>query len=175
MNEKRNETLEALYSRYAKGLYFYLLKMSGSDSIAEDLVQETFYRATLALSGKPILDAKAWLYMVARNAYLDEWRRRQRRKWIPFVESILPKESIISPDGIPERSLLENEAKQEMESILESLPEKHRTIYYLREFEGFTYQELESVMGISESQVKVTLHRARKRVDEMAKSRRERG
>ncbi|MGE7115155.1 RNA polymerase sigma factor [Lysinibacillus sp. NPDC047702] len=49
MDRQRMNELELLYKEYAKSLYYFLLKMSGSVHIAEDLVQETFVRATVSL------------------------------------------------------------------------------------------------------------------------------
>lgn len=166
MSEQRQQSLEDVYRHYAKPLYFYLLKMSGSEITAEDLVQETFCRATVSLSSKKVEDVRAWLFKVARNAYLDEWRRRNRWKWLPFIEEALPK-AYISPYGLPEEALLTLEVKQELADLMAFLPENYRTILYLREFEQFSYQELCESLSLTESQVKVTLHRARKRLQQL--------
>lgn len=80
MDDGRSNELDNLYRKYTKPLYYFLLKLSGSHQLAEDLVQETFVRATISLSFYQNEDVRAWLFKVARNAYLDEWRRRQRRK-----------------------------------------------------------------------------------------------
>lgn len=168
MPRRRNNTLDDLYRRYAKQLYFYLLKMSGQQELAEDLVQETFYRATVTLSVKEITDARAWLFKVARHAYLDEWRKRQRWQWLPFIEEILPKNELVSPDGLPEKQLAEQETAADLETLMAFLPENYRTILYLREYEQFTYLELQETLELTDSQVKVTLHRARRRLKQLA-------
>ncbi len=80
--------LENLYKQYAKTLYFYLLRLSGSKQLAEDLTQETFVRATIHLNEYEGEEARAWLFKVARNAYLDEWRKQKRRKTIPLFINI---------------------------------------------------------------------------------------
>ncbi|MBP3040552.1 hypothetical protein J9303_13760 [Bacillaceae bacterium Marseille-Q3522] len=74
------QELDELYRHYAKPLYFYLLKFSGSPQMAEDLKQETFVRATISFSVHHQEKVKAWLFKVARNAYLDEWRKRMRNQ-----------------------------------------------------------------------------------------------
>lgn len=166
----RNQSkLEDLYSRYARPLYFYLLKLSGSSQLAEDLTQETFVRATISLHTYDGEDARAWLFQVARNAYLDEWRKQSRRKVVPILSFFSSKEEMLSPYGIPEDDLLQREQKRELEDLLQFLPEQYRSILYLREYENFSYQEIMQALQLSEDQVKVTLHRARKRLASLAK------
>lgn len=164
MDEKRKQKLDDLYRSYAKGLYYYLLRMSGSSVIAEELVQETFYRATISLSLYKHQEVKPWLYKIARNCYIDEWRKRQRWKWVPFFE----KEEMKSPYGVPEDHAIKKETKQELKDLLDLLPENYRTILYLREYEGFSYEEIEETMGLNASQVKVNLHRARKKLQQLS-------
>lgn len=156
--------LEDLYKKYAKDLYYYLLKLSGSPQLAEDLTQETFVRATIYLNNYEGEEAKAWLFKVARNAYLDEWRKQKRRKTFPLLSILSPKEEMISPYGIPEDSLLTQEEQQRVEDLLSFLPEQYRSIIYLREYAQFSYKEIMETLQLTEQQVKVTLHRARKRL-----------
>ncbi|THE12027.1 sigma-70 family RNA polymerase sigma factor [Bacillus timonensis] len=161
--------LSNLYKQYAKPLYFYLLKLSGSAQLAEDLTQETFVRATISLHKYDGEEARAWLFKVARNAYLDEWRKQNRRKYIPFLSIFSSKEEMVSPYGIPEETLLKQEQHKQLEDLLSFLPEQYRSILYLREFEEFSYQEIMEALQLTEEQVKVTLYRARKRLSFLAK------
>lgn len=168
MDYGRRDELDQLYRSYAKPLYYFLLKMSGSSHLAEDLTQETFVRATVSLSFYEQEDVRAWLFKVARNAYLDEWRKRQRRKWVPFADYLFSKNEMISPYGLPEEEVLLEEEKEDLLNLLGYLPEQYRTIIYLREYETFSYEEIQETLDMSESQVKVTLHRARKRLSLLA-------
>ncbi|WP_217587941.1 sigma-70 family RNA polymerase sigma factor [Lentibacillus saliphilus] len=160
--------LEKLYKQYAKTLYFYLLRLSGSKQLAEDLTQETFVRATVHLNKYEGEEARAWLFKVARNAYLDEWRKQKRRKTIPLLSVFSSKEDMISRYGIPEDSLLMQETQQQLEDLLFFLPEQYRSIIYLREYEEFSYKEIMETLQLTEGQVKVKLHRARKRLSSLA-------
>jgi RNA polymerase sigma-70 factor (ECF subfamily) len=155
--------LDQIYRRYAEGLYYYLLHLSGSPSLSEELVQETFYRATISLARFKHQEVKPWLYKIARNTYIDEWRRRKRWKWVPFFE----RKEMVSPYGTPEVEMVHKENIQELEEILQLLPENYRTIIYLREYEGFSYEDIQEAMDLSEGQVKITLFRARKRLKEL--------
>ncbi|MFJ7733759.1 sigma-70 family RNA polymerase sigma factor [Lysinibacillus sp. NPDC097231] len=168
MDRQRKNELEQLYEKYAKSLYYFLLKMSGSVHIAEDLVQETFVRATISLSFYKEEDVRAWLFKVARNTYLDEWRKQKRRRTIPFAH-LFWKDELLSPYGLPEADILMQEVTEDIQSLFNFLPENYRMILYLREYEQFTYHELQEALDLSEGQVKVLLHRARKRLAEIAK------
>lgn len=164
---RRNE-LDKLYRKYTKPLYYFLLKLSGSHQLAEDLTQETFVRATVSLSFYQQEDVRAWLFKVARNAYLDEWRRRQRRKWVPFADYLFSGEEMVSPYDLPEDEAIKEETSRDLQELLSYLPEQYRTILHLREVEQFSYQEICEALDLSESQVKVTIHRARKRLAQIA-------
>ena len=163
MNKKRRESLDELYRTYAEQLYYFLLKLSGSPSAAEDLVQETFVRATISLHQVEGSSARAWLYKVARNVYLDEWRRRKRWSWVPFFQDT----EMISPYGVPEEEMDRVEESQMLAELLYRLPENYRSIIHLREIEEMSYEEIAQTLDMKEGQVKVTLHRARKKLQEL--------
>nr|WP_259548209.1 sigma-70 family RNA polymerase sigma factor [Heyndrickxia oleronia] len=74
---------------------------------------------------------------------------------------------MVSPYGTPEVEMVHKENIQELEEILQLLPENYRTIIYLREYEGFSYEDIQEAMDLSEGQVKITLFRARKRLKEL--------
>lgn len=167
--KKQTLKLENLYKQYARPLYYYLLKLSGSEQLAEDLTQETFVRATIKIHSYEGEEVRAWLFKVARNAYIDEWRKQKRRKSIFLLSLFNTKEEMMSPYGIPDESILDKELNQELEDLLKYLPEQYRSIIYLREYEAFSYKEIMDTLLLSEDQVKVTLHRARKRLASIAK------
>ncbi|WP_342430334.1 sigma-70 family RNA polymerase sigma factor [Neobacillus sp. FSL H8-0543] len=166
----RNQSiqLEDLYKQYARPLYLYLLKLCGSIPLAEDLTQETFVRATIHLHTYEGEEARAWLFKVARNTYLDEWRKHKRRRTIPLLSIFSSKVEMISPYGVPEESLLTEELNQQLEGLLKFLPEQYRSIIYLREYEQFSYKEIMNALQMTEEQVKVTLYRARRRLATLA-------
>lgn len=168
LKNKRRDDLEMVYINFAKPLYFYLLKLTGSAHTAEELVQETFYRATLSLDLYAGGEVKGWLFKVARNAYLDEWRKRKRWNWVPFYDILTNSTEFISPYGVPEETLQAKITSETVEDILALLAESYRSILYLREFEQFTYEEIAMALDLSLAQVKVNLYRARQRFKQLA-------
>ncbi|MGP4105593.1 sigma-70 family RNA polymerase sigma factor [Virgibacillus sp. L01] len=122
-------------------------------------MQETFYRAKISLEVKNMAQAKAWLFKVARNLFID-WTRKSKSEQ-RMVERIQLERTVTNSIGNPEEQL---EKKQEqIEEVLSLLPERMRTILYIREIQGFTYLEVATAMNLSVSQVKTTLFRARKK------------
>lgn len=136
--------------------------------MAEELVQETFYRATLSLDLYENGQVKSWLFKVARHAYMDEWRKRKRWKWIPFYDYLSNSRDFVSPYGVPEEILIKREVINAVEDIMKLLPENYRTIIHLRECEQFSYEELSETMDLSLNQVKVNLYRARQRFKQIS-------
>ncbi|MBU9675080.1 sigma-70 family RNA polymerase sigma factor [Planococcus sp. CP5-4] len=164
----KNQQLEQLFKLYSKPLYYFLWKLSGSSHLAEDLTQETFVRATISLHTYQGEQARAWLFKVARNIYIDEWRKRKRRESIPLVNRFKPAEEMISPYGLPEDTALAQEQRDDLNMLFDYLPERYRTILYLREVAEFSYSEIANAMDLSVDQVKVTLHRSRKKLETIA-------
>lgn len=64
---------------------------------------------------------------------------------------------------VPEEELARKSRQEELEEILHQLPERMRSILYLREIQGLSYKELETALNLNASQVKTTLHRAREK------------
>ncbi|MDE0582383.1 sigma-70 family RNA polymerase sigma factor [Planococcus sp. A6] len=167
----KNQQLEQLFKLYSKPLYYFLWKLSGSSHLAEDLTQETFVRATISLHTYQGEQARAWLFKVARNIYIDEWRKRKRRESIPLVNRFKPAEEMISPYGLPEDTALAQEQRDDLNMLFDYLPEHYRTILYLREVAEFSYAEIATAMDLSVDQVKVMLHRSRKKLETIAQQR----
>ena len=165
----RRDNLDALYRQHMKSIYYYLFKMCGNAQLAEDFVQETFVRATISLKEAKPEHARAWLFQVARNVYLDEWRKQERRKNNPLFQLFLRQKEMISPYGEPEQELLAAEHEKILDSALKQLPENYRTVYILRELEHFSYEEISTLLQLSQENVKVLLHRARKKVNVLLK------
>ncbi|WP_271853259.1 sigma-70 family RNA polymerase sigma factor [Planococcus maritimus] len=164
----KKQQLEQLFKLYSKPLYYFLWKLSGSSHLAEDLTQETFVRATISLHTYQGEQARAWLFKVARNIYIDEWRKRKRRESIPLINRFKPAEEMISPYGLPEDTALAQEQRDDLNMLFNYLPEHYRTILYLREVAEFSYSEIANTMDLSVDQVKVTLHRSRKKLETIA-------
>ena len=133
--------------------------------IAEDLTQETFERFYVKNMTFPSEDdAKYWLLRVAKNLALNHIRRNKRE--IQMIEKIkkVPVDNS-QKEGIGK--LIEEENKKEVRLAISQLPENLRLVIQLKEFSDLDYKSIGKVLGISETNVKVRVHRARKKLEEL--------
>ncbi|WP_342575358.1 sigma-70 family RNA polymerase sigma factor [Paenibacillus sp. FSL M8-0142] len=139
-----------------------MYSLSYDHHTAEDLVQETFYRAYLYLEDWKNERIKPWLFRVAHNAYVDYQRKASRSivKDAAFFARMVDRDT-------PEITLLQQEVQREIGRMLADIPEKQRQAVLLVDFHQFTYQEAADIMGITLSHIKITLFRARQRLREM--------
>lgn len=143
-------------------LFRMALRITLDRAEAEDVVQDTLMKLwreheTLA----SIDNLEAWSLTLCRNRALDIVKRSGRDNLQLDVERDSPVETT-SPDSIMERQ----EGIARVRALMNTLPEVQRSIMELRDIEGHTYQEISAILSITESQVKVYLHRARQKVRE---------
>ena len=141
--------IESFYRLHANSVYSYLISLSRDRTRAEDLMQETFVKATRALGGYRGGSPRAWLFSIARNVFLDDVRRRGRRP-------VLVEEHDVA--GPAESDPVEHDA---IERALQLLPERQRTALLLSDRIGFSGTEVAAALGITEGSARVLIHRAR--------------
>jgi RNA polymerase sigma-70 factor, ECF subfamily len=156
------EELAALYGDLAPRLYSYIRRLTGDESVAQDILQETFLRATEHYLIANTTLKPAWFYTVARNYYLDLIRRHSKHSSGVMVEN-----TDAAASDSPEAAWETKEQKRVVQDVLNALPENYRTVLVLREFEELSYRDIGAVMGLTMAQVKVTLYRARQRFREL--------
>ncbi|MGE5701006.1 MAG: sigma-70 family RNA polymerase sigma factor [Clostridia bacterium] len=151
--------IEEMYRMHIKEIYAYLYRLTRNEKQAEDLTQDTFTRAFQYLDLYNGEKVWPWLFKVAYHAFVD-WYRKQKNQVLIDPSSM---EAILSQSDFqrsPEQQLLEKEVWH----LLSFLPDKQRQVLLLRYKHQFTCAEIGSVLGISEADVKMTLHRGRTRV-----------
>ena len=137
-----------------------------NQEIAEDLVQEAFERFYVKNISFPTMDeAKYWLLRVSKNLALNHTRRNKRE--IQLVEKVkkLPGETVNFFDS--SKAVIEEEERRNVREAVNSLPENLRSVIQLKEYSGLDYKAIGKVLGISETNVKVRVHRARKKLEEI--------
>ena len=133
---------------------------------AKDLVQETFLKAYKALdSYVEGTNAKAWLFKILKNAYINQYRKKSRRPAkVDFEEFIGyqdKEESSIAEYQDLREEIFENLLGDEVTVAINSLPIDFRTVILLCDVEGFTYEEIAKIIDIPIGTVRSRLHRAR--------------
>jgi len=132
--------------------------LGGRVALAQDLAQESFLQLHRTAWGSlPPEQARFWLYRVARNLTINEFRKAQTRHRLfdRVVEVMLPRRRN------PEEEYEVQERQELVLDMLQVLPEDQRTALLLREQEQLSYREIGEVMKASESKVKVDIFRAR--------------
>jgi RNA polymerase sigma-70 factor (ECF subfamily) len=129
---------------------------------AEDVVQDTLLKVWEQRSQWEQIDnLEAYAFQVCRNRALDVTKRMGRNiKSLDVVDN----EQLTTDNGL--QSIEAREQLSLVRRLMDNLPEIQRTIMELRDIEGRTYQEIAQVLSISETQVKVYLHRARTKIKE---------
>jgi len=148
------------YERKILAFIFHMLKSSNLESMAEDLCQETFYKAYRSLQTFREVEASfsTWLYTIARNTVLSELRKQKMQQVSLEDSGIQPQ---VSADSQPEHSILRHEKVSMVRKAINNLPEKQRSALILREYYQLDYQEIASILGQTVSSVKSLLFRAR--------------
>ena len=124
--------------------------------MAEDLLQDTFFRAYLYLEDCPPDNVKPWLFRVAYNAFIDNVRKNKRTSPMDF-ETL---NNIEDPKSA-EEDLLIKEQISLVKRVMKNMPQKQKEALKLCVFKGLSYKEASEIMGISMSHIKILVFRAR--------------
>ena len=157
--------LDGLYRELQPELVRYAEGMLGNRADAEEAVQDAFLAATrVSANGAPgFAEARPWLYRVTRNASIDRIRRRKLSVAIEDVAETQPSEDVSLQHAA--------ELSVDLEVLrigLDRLGEQQRSALVLRELSGLAYADIAEVLGVSESNVKVLIFRARKSLQALA-------
>ena len=158
--------LAALVEAHHQTVYNVARRMCGNEHDAEETLQETFLSAITALprfEGHSRLSP--WLYRIPTNQCLPRRRAAGARPQTVPVEdgdgdTPAPR-FFVDWSGLPETALLDDELHEVMEAAIATLPPDLRIVFIWRDLEGLSTAETAGVVGISEANVKVRLHRAR--------------
>lgn len=173
INDGNPHLMESLVGKYSRRLYNFGLKICRNPTDAEDLVQDTFINMIRYMKYfRYETKFKNWLYRVAVTACI---RMRKKSKFAPDIEismddadfkDALEAQSCGSLTEEPIDKLISLESEQIVKNAIQALPPQYRLILVLRDMEGFSVEETSKITGLSQSNVKVRLHRARHQVRE---------
>jgi RNA polymerase sigma-70 factor (ECF subfamily) len=145
--------------RHYRPVYAYAAAMLKNPVDAEDVTQEAFERYWRLGAG--VKSPRQWLIRVTRNLCLDRLRVAGR------VVAYPDEEAIVDPSGRdPEWHYSQAQLSDELEQLIDGLPEPQRSLIVLFDLQGMTGMECADMLGININQVKVYLHRARRRLRE---------
>lgn len=149
--QQYNEIVEL----YSDNVYRFILKSIGNQQEAEDVVQGAFERLWKNKTNVDFKKAKSYLFTTAYHMMIDNIRKGKREKYIEEYETNKYSHSDTYSD-----------LSEILTDALNRLPENHKQLVLLRDYEGYSYKEIGEITELSESQVKVYIFRARKTLKE---------
>ena len=148
---------EEVYQRYFSDVYKYVLVLSGDEHVAEEVTQETFFKALTAIGTfRGDCQLRVWLCQIARNQYLSLCRERKRAG--PSAEE--------PGDGGIEDRFADREDARRLHILLHQLPEPYKEVFSLRTFGELPFSQIGELFGKTESWARVTYFRARRKLKE---------
>ena len=151
------EDFEAVYRQHGRTVYGYLLSLSRDPDLAEELTQETMFRAILNIGAfRGECAVPVWLCQIAKHLYFAH--RKKRGRHVPLEEAAL------QSGGDMAAGLEDRETAGEILALLETLEEPYRQVFALHVLGGVPLAEISRLFGKSESWARVTCHRARAKI-----------
>jgi RNA polymerase sigma-70 factor, ECF subfamily len=149
-----------LYERHSSRIFGFCLSRLGSREEAEDAVQTTFLNVQRGLGRGVVPEYElAWLFKIAQNVCHNRHQSARRRGRVEAAHDLDALQDVIaSPDRSPAVSLAE------LTQALGAIPTRQRRALLLREFQGYSYEEIASELGISVAAVETLLFRARRAI-----------
>jgi len=153
------ENDEKLYEAYYMRVFSYAMTLAQDKTQAEEITQETFFRAFTRKSAfRGEADEATWLCAIVKNCFLDEKRRYGRSE-------ALPEEMPDHGKGV-EQSVADRDASLRIHMALHTLEEPYREVFELRIFGELSFRDIGLIFGKTENWARVTYHRARLRLQE---------
>jgi RNA polymerase sigma-70 factor (ECF subfamily) len=161
---------DELVRTYSGSIFHVAYRMLGDSAEASDAVQEIFLKVFRNISGfKGEAALKTWIFKIAFSEILNRlrwWKRRHRFATMslddqPNGNGTSLSHIVASPGPTPEQVLQSKEQEASIQQALAKLSSDHRSIIVLRDIEGFSYNEIADVLGVSIGTVKSRLARAR--------------
>ena len=151
-----SRALGELYDRYSGKIYTYILYRVGDESLAEDLTANVFIKVLGAIQSSRAWDLSfsGWLYRIAHNAVVDDFRRRKNRIALPLDERLVATQD--DPVATAEGRI----ALESVKGAMVFLTEEQRTVVELKFFEQLSNLEVARVMGKTEGAIKSLQYRA---------------
>lgn len=135
---------------FSDGIYRFLLKSVRNDELARDLVQDSFLKLWIKRGDVNFQKAKSYLFTTAYHTMIDYIRKNERVEKMEGNEQHIP--------SVTEHY---SDLKEILDMAVAKLPDIQKSVILLRDYEGYSYQEIGEICELSEAQVKVYIYRAR--------------
>ena len=143
------QAFQALYEKTSRSLWAYLARVSGRGDVADDILQETFFR--FLVRNPPAMDSlsvRTYLFRIATNLLHDRWRRNRNAKSLETIEHGFTYDA---------------EAHLDIHRVMRQLRPRERELLWLAYVEGLNHAEIASITGLSAISIRLLLFRARRK------------
>lgn len=159
------ELFEEIYTEYSERIYRFLYRLCGSDENAEELTQETFYRAFKSFRKfRGDSCVFTWLASIAKFTYFNQIKKQKQTVDAIDLDSAV--EMYCAESSQVENSVYRDEVQQTMRRMLHELPEKYRDVVMLRIYADMSFAQVAQALDITENSAKVIFYRAKKTLKE---------
>jgi RNA polymerase sigma-70 factor (ECF subfamily) len=146
-----------IYEKTARPIWVFLWRKTGDAQLADDLLQETYYRFLRShVECENEAHRKNYLFRIAANVANDNFR--SRRAHVSLSEEVM--ESLVTDNGHANDS----QNRRDVGAALSRLPARQRDALWLAYVEGSTHEEIAAILGLRATSIKVMLFRARRRL-----------
>ena len=153
---------QKVYEEFARPVYRFLLSLTGSEDMAEELLAETFYQAFLHIDrfeGRCSL--YTWLCQIGKNAWLKECRRNKRYSDVAFEEL-----ELADKGQSAEEKAVNADTLNRIRKAIQKLEDTYRDVFVLHAIGEVSLKEIAAIHGKSESWARVTYFRAKNKIAE---------
>ncbi|OGP89802.1 MAG: hypothetical protein A2156_14205 [Deltaproteobacteria bacterium RBG_16_48_10] len=163
-----DDAFEILVNRHQTSVLNLVYRFIGDRTQAKDLAQEVFLRVwQTAKSYEPKAKFTTWIYRVTANLCFNELKSARRKRWFSFHHSDetsenTTEETLSDGSPSPEGILLAKERSQQINEVLQSLPENQRMALILKRYDDLSYNEIAQILGCSVSAVDSLIVRAKR-------------
>ena len=147
-----------VYNKYFRDVYRYALALTKNESLAEELTQETFFKALKSIEQ---FDGRCrlyvWLCQIAKNTYFTMYRKEIRQQ----------QELELQDSFSFEDKLLNKETAFDIHKVLHRLEEPYKEVFYMRTYGEMSFKDIGMIFKRQETWARVTYYRARKKIMEV--------
>lgn len=153
---------ESIYNQYFREVYSFVLSLSRNEKIAEEITQETFFKALKSIDKfNGNCKINVWLFQIAKNTYFT-YLNKQKRYDTEDIEEQASENSI-------ETMILNKEETFRIHKVLHCLDEPYKEVFTLRVFGDLSFKQISQLFEKTESWARVTFHRAKQKIQSMLK------
>jgi RNA polymerase sigma-70 factor (ECF subfamily) len=160
---------ELMVKTYEKSLFQFAFRLCGNHHEAQDLLQESLYRAYKSFGRFEAGTAfDRWLYQIIHNLFIDHYRKKKRRPLLTSIDEPLQhlesEKPLELPDWTtnPENEAVRKELGRQIQKGLAELSPEYRAAVILCDIQGLSYEEIAQVLNCSIGTVRSRIHRGRK-------------